>query len=168
MPNGERLHRVDHTDARILLALIDDPRATVVALAQRVGVSRNTVQARLTRFDQRQTLTSFDGRIDPAALGYRLTAYISIQVTQSQLSEVAEALAAIPEVVEVSGLSGAWDLLARVVAKDADDLYRIAGQILASPGVRRTESSLVMRKLVAHRLSPLIRRVAGDAPEFES
>ncbi len=155
-----RLEVIDRTDARILLALIQDPRATVLAIAERVGLSRNTVQARLARFDDRQTLTSFDNRIDPAALGYPLTAFINIQVTQRQLAEVAQALAEIPEVIEVSGLSGAWDLLARVVARDADDLYRIAGQILASPGVERTESSLVMRRLVDHRLTPLLGRIA--------
>src|SRR6476646_4823953 len=37
-------------------------------------------------------------------------------------------------ILEVYGLSGPVDLLARVVARDADDLYRIAGQILATPG----------------------------------
>jgi DNA-binding Lrp family transcriptional regulator len=140
--------------------MIRDPRATVVALADRVGLSRNTVQARLTRFDSEGTLSSVDHRVDPAALGYPLTCFINIQVIQRQLAEVGDALAAIPEVVEVSGLSGAWDLLARVVARDADDLYRIAGQILAIPGVVRTESSLVMRPLVDYRLTPLIIRAA--------
>ena len=156
----DRLEVIDRTDARILLALIHDPRATVLAIAELVGLSRNTVQARLARFDDRATLTAFDNRIDPAALGYPLSAFINIQVTQRQLAEVAQAMEAIPEVIEVSGLSGAWDLLARVVARDADDLYRIAGQILASPGVERTESSLVMRRLVDHRLTPLLGRIA--------
>jgi hypothetical protein len=36
-------------------------------------------------------------------------------------------------VLEVFGLSGAADLLVRVAARDADDLYRIAGQLLATP-----------------------------------
>jgi DNA-binding Lrp family transcriptional regulator len=152
---------VDPTDARILLALIAEPRATVLALAERVGLSRNTVQARLARFDARGTLQPFDRRIDPAALGYPLTAYISIRVTQRQLDEVGIALGSIPEVVEVIGLSGSSDLLARVVARDADDLYRIAGQILASPGVERTESSLVMRSMVDFRLGPLLRTIAA-------
>ncbi|WP_449353777.1 AsnC family transcriptional regulator [Streptomyces malaysiensis] len=43
--NNERT--LDATDARILLALASEPRATVVALAEQLGLSRNTVQARL-------------------------------------------------------------------------------------------------------------------------
>ena len=154
--------RSDRSDARILLALTDEPRASVMTLAARVGLSRNTVQSRLARFDQRGTLTAFDQCIDPTALGYPLTSFISIQVTQRRLAEVGVALAAIPEVVEVSGLSGSWDLLARVVARDAEDLYRIAGQVLSIAGVERTESSLVMRQLVHYRLAPLLHRLAGS------
>jgi hypothetical protein len=47
------------------------------------------------------------------------------------------------------------------VAAGAEDLYRIAGQILAVPGVERTSTALVMRQLVDYRITPLLRRVAG-------
>ncbi len=150
---------LDGTDARLLLALTEDPRATVLALAERVGLSRNTVQARLARFEERGVLTTFEQRIEPAALGCPLTAFITIRVTQRELDAVGRALTAIPEVLEVFGLSGPTDLLARVVAGDADDLYRIAGQILATPGVERTETALVMRRLVDYRATPLIERL---------
>lgn len=79
-------------------------------------------------------------------------------VKQRLLSEVSAALEDVPEVVEVLGLCGATDLLIQVVARDADDLYRIAGQILGIRGVRRTDTSLVMRELVDYRLAQLIRR----------
>lgn len=152
---------LDAIDARLLLALTKDPRATVLSLAEQVGLSRNTVQARLTRFDERGALRSFEQRIDPAALGYPLTAFVSVTVTQRLLDEVAEALAGIPEVLEVLGLSGPEDLLVRVVARDADDLYRVAGQILATRGVERSETSLLMRRMVDYRSTPLLKRLAG-------
>jgi len=151
---------VDALDARLLLALTAQPRATTMALADTAQVSRNTVQARLNRFDA-GVLRSFGHRIDPAALGYRLTAFITITLRQQELDEVAAALAEVPEVLEVYGLSGPVDLLTRVVAKDADDLYRIAGQILATPGVERTETALTMRNLVPYRVNPLLQRLSG-------
>jgi DNA-binding Lrp family transcriptional regulator len=153
---------VDAADARLLLALAESPRATVLALAQQVGMSRNTVQARLAGLDARGVLGSFERRIDPAALGYPLTAFVMVQVTQRLLDEVAAALEEIPEVVEVLGLSGDTDLLVQVVARDADDLYRAAGRLLAIEGVQRTTTGLVMRQLVQHRTAPLLRRLAGD------
>jgi DNA-binding Lrp family transcriptional regulator len=151
---------VDATDARLLLALAESPRATVLALAQRVGLSRNTVQARLATLEARGVLTTFERRIDPAALGYPLTAFVTVQVTQRMLAEVADALDRVPEVVEVLGISGQTDLLVQLVARDADDLYRISGQLLATTGVERTTTSLVMRTLVEHRVAPLLERIA--------
>src|SRR5690606_25128906 len=152
--------RIDATDARLLLALAESPRATVLALAERTGLSRNTVQARLAGLEARGVLTSFERRIDPAALGYPLTAFVMVQVTQRMLAEVAAAMHEVPEVIEVLGLSGPTDLLVRVVARDADDLYRIAGRLLATDGVERTTTSLVMRTLVEHRMQPLLERIA--------
>jgi DNA-binding Lrp family transcriptional regulator len=151
---------VDATDARLLLALAESPRATVLALAERIGLSRNTVQARLAALEVRGVLTTFERRIDPAALGYPLTAFVTVQVTQRMLAEVADALDCVPEVVEVLGISGQTDLIVQLVARDADDLYRISGQLLATAGVERTTTSLVMRTLVRHRVAPLLERIA--------
>jgi DNA-binding Lrp family transcriptional regulator len=151
---------LDRTDARLLRALVTEPRATVLALSQRLGLARNTVQARLSRLESEAGLRSFEHRVDPAALGYPVTAVVLVTLRQQLLDEVADALAQIPEVVEVLGLSGSTDLLVRVVAPDAEDLYRIAGRILDTPGVDRTDTSVVMRPLVDYRVGPLLDRLA--------
>jgi DNA-binding Lrp family transcriptional regulator len=153
----------DTIDARLLQALTADPRASTVALAERTGVSRNTVQARLARWEHTGALTSFERTITPEFLGYPLRAFVFTNVKQRLLSEVAAALSSVPEVVEVHGLSGISDLLIQVVARDADDLYRVAGHILGIPGVKRTNTALVMRELVDFRLSPLVDRLLKGA-----
>ena len=159
---------MDRTDSRLLLALIRDPRATVLALAERLGLARNTVQSRLSGFEQRQVLASFERRIEPAAIGYPLSAFITVIVVQQRLDEVAESLSRIPEVIEIVGISGATDLLVRAAARDADDLYRVAGQVLATGGVERTETALVMRQLLGHRVAPLLHRVATELPKHNT
>ena len=149
----------DAIDARLLQALTADPRAATIALADRTGVSRNTVQARLSRWEQTAALTSFERTISPDFLGYPLRAFMLTNVKQRRLGEVSVALAEVPEVVEVYGLSGVADLLIQVVARDADDLYRVAGRILGVRGVKRTNTALVMRELVDFRLAPLVDRL---------
>jgi DNA-binding Lrp family transcriptional regulator len=154
----------DPTDAALLQALTADPRAATAALAERVGLSRNTVKARLTRWAAVGALSTFERTITPEFLGYPLRAFVFTNVEQRLLTVVANALSNVPEVVEVHGLSGATDLLIQVVARDADDLYRVAGHILSIRGVQRTNTALVMRDLVGFRLTPLIDRIcAGPA-----
>jgi DNA-binding Lrp family transcriptional regulator len=153
--------RIDTTDARLLLALTENPTATTVSLAGSLRLSRNTVQSRLARLEREGALASFERRVDTTALGYPLTAFVTTRVTQRELDNVAEHLRAVPEVLQVHGITGDVDLLVHVVAADADDLYRIAGQILDIPGVERTSTALVMRDLVGFRLTPLLQRLAG-------
>lgn len=157
--------RINSTDARLLLALAAHPRATAVALAEQSGLSRNTVQARLGALERTRALGSLERCIDPAALGYPLTAFVTIQVVQRRLDEVGSALAAIPEVLQVQGLTGESDLLAQVVARDAEDLYRIAAKILGIAGVERSTTALVMRQMVDYRIAPLLQRIVAEKNE---
>jgi DNA-binding Lrp family transcriptional regulator len=148
----------DQVDRALLAALAADPRATVVALADRLGMSRNTVQARMSRLEASGAFLAFDRSIDPVPLGYPLEAFIAVHVRQKRLTEVVEEIAQIPEVIQAHGLSGPIDLLVRVVCRDAHDLFRIDGEILAIDGVERTETSLAMGELIPFRLGPLLGR----------
>ncbi len=74
---------------------------------------------------------------------------------------IAEDLKGVSEVLEVYGLSGVTDLLVHIAARNADDLYRIAGLILDIDGVEKTTTGLVMRSLVDYRPSPLIDSIGS-------
>jgi len=153
---------LDATDARLLLELVATPRATGVELAARLGLSRNTVQARLARWEKSGLLGSVERRVEPRALGYRLSAFVSVVVDQHRLDPVVGELADIPEVTEVCGMTGATDLTVRVAARDAEDLYRVTEQILKISGVERTNMALVMRQLVGPRTAPLLERLTDS------
>jgi DNA-binding Lrp family transcriptional regulator len=152
---------LDRTDARLLLALQAEPRATTMRLAELLGLSRNTVQARLAALERHDTRAALNRGANLEALGYPLTVFIFTRVRQDMLGPVGDDLARIPEVIEVVGVSGEVDLLVRVAAADADDLYRIAGMVLAIGGVERTTTALAMRDLVPYRIAPLLERIAG-------
>jgi len=148
----------DAVDRALLAALAADPRATVVALADRLEMSRNTVQARMSRLEASGAFLSFERSIDAVPRGFPLEAFVAAHVRQKQLAAVVDEIAEIPEVIQAHGLSGSVDLLVRVVCRDAHDLFRIDGEILAIEGVERTETSLAMGELIPFRLGPLLDR----------
>ncbi|MEI4271516.1 Lrp/AsnC family transcriptional regulator [Klenkia sp. LSe6-5] len=156
------MHTLDATDARILLALDDDPQASTMALATRLGLARNTVHARLRRLEDDGPLREPSRRVDITALGRTLLAFMTLSVSQRDAqAETAAALAAIPEVVEVLATTGDADLLARVVAVDTADLYRITELVLAAPGVERASTSIALVEVVPLRIAPLLEQRAG-------
>ncbi|HEV7183062.1 MAG TPA: Lrp/AsnC family transcriptional regulator [Leifsonia sp.] len=151
---------IDSTDRRILVALTEDSRSTNVTLADRLGLSRNTVQSRLAALERSGVFLPFDRRISASAAGYPLAAFVTVHVQQQKLAVIVEQLATIPEIVQAHGLSGPSDLLVRVVCIDAEDLFRITGAIQACDGVERAETSLDMGELIPYRLRPLLARDA--------
>jgi len=146
----------DAADRAILRTLVADPTATGVEISERTGLARNTVRTRLNRYETESGLLSFEHRIAPGFLGYPLRAFVTTTVIQRELDSVASALASIPEVLEVSGVAGGADLIILIVARDTEDLYRVAGAILDIPGIVRTETGLVMRELVPYRAAQLL------------
>lgn len=155
------MKHLDQTDARLLIALCDAPRATGVQLATMLGLARNTVQARLARWGTEDALATIDRCVAPRDLGYPLRAFITSVLDQHRLEDVIASLEKFPEVLQVIGISGVADLIIEVAGQDADDLYRIAGEVLAIPGVERTNVSIAMRDAVPYRTRPLIHKLAS-------
>ncbi|HKT55277.1 MAG TPA: Lrp/AsnC family transcriptional regulator [Microbacterium sp.] len=147
---------LDSVDLELLAALSREPRATVVALADALGLSRNTVQARMARLDREGVFLSFERAISTTALGYPIEAFINVLVRQVQLPQIAEDLSRIPEVVQAHGMSGEVDLFVRVACRDTQHLFETDARILAIDGVERTETSLAMGEVIPYRIMPLL------------
>lgn len=158
------MQHLDTTDLRILSAMCARPKASAVALATELSLSRNTVQARLVRLESNGALLPFEQRVNPAALGFGLVSFVHIHVQQRLLGQIVEQLKAIPEIIEAHGVTGSADILARVVASGAEELFRVNGQILAIEGVERADTSLSMAELIPHRTTSLmdLRLAAGN------
>ncbi|MFF7073978.1 Lrp/AsnC family transcriptional regulator [Streptomyces pseudovenezuelae] len=154
------MRNVDSLDARILLALDADPRATTVALADRLGLARNTVQARLKRLEESGQLREPSRRVAPEGLGYPLLALITISISQRVGHPTQEAILRIPEVVELLVTTGDGDLLARVVARDTEDLHRITNLLLEAPGVVRSNTTIVLLEVQPFSVRSLLERHA--------
>ncbi|MBS0024956.1 Lrp/AsnC family transcriptional regulator [Microbacterium paraoxydans] len=158
---------LDRIDLELLTALADDPRITIVALAEKMGLSRNTIQARMARLDQTGVFLSYERAFSPDVLGFPLQAFVSIGVRQTELPRIITELARIPEVVQAHGLSGSIDLLARVACRDARHLFDTDARILSIDGVERTETSLAMGEVIPFRVAGLIglarRESSGSA-----
>jgi DNA-binding Lrp family transcriptional regulator len=153
---------VDALDAALIGLLAAEPRIGVLEASRRLGVARGTVQARLERMQQRGVITGYGPEVDPAALGYEVTAFITLEIRQAGGHDpVAERLAAIPEVLEVHTITGAGDLLCRVVARSNTDLQRVLDAIVSAEGVVRSATLISLATQVRYRVFPLVRAAAG-------
>ena len=152
----------DAVDCRILQELVADPRMTVSELAERAGVVRNTAQARLDRLHREGVLGANDRGVDIRALGYSISAVVSIQLRHAEIEDAVAALEENPAVLlveEVAGSNG--DLLARVACRTTDDLQQVVHSLLSTPGVVSTTTQVVLKTRVPYRVGKLLEEVSS-------
>lgn len=147
---------MDDLDARLLVTMRAHPRIGPTELARKLGVARGTVQARLDKLIAGGVIADFGPTVVPARAGYPILAFVWLQIAQGRLAEAVETLRAVPQILEVHGTSGQHDLLCRVVARTTDHLQEIIADILTSPAVQRTDTTIALSTQIPHRIEPLL------------
>lgn len=150
------MNALDGIDQRLLTALAANPRAGTLALARSCGIARNTAQAHLDDLLREGVIVGFGPEIDLRKLGYAVSAFVSLEISQADGDPVDDRLAAIPEIVDAWMTTGTSDLLCRVVARDNDHLGHVISQILKVPGVTRTTTALLLRTRIGPRSLHLV------------
>jgi DNA-binding Lrp family transcriptional regulator len=154
---------IDALDAHLIALLRAEPRVGVLEASRRLGVARGTVQARLDKLVERGVVRSFGPEVDPAALGYDVTAFVTLEISQPRgHSVLTEHLAAVPEVLEAHTITGSGDVLLRVVARSNADLQRVIDTIVTADGIMRSSSVIALETQVPYRIDPLVALVGGS------
>lgn len=154
---------VDRLDGRLLELLAQEPRIGVLEASRRLGVARGTAQARLDRLKAAGVIRGFGPDVDPAAIGYPVTAYATLEIQQGQGADVRAHLDSVPEVLELHTTTGRGDMLCRLVARSNADLQRVIDLVVGFSGIVRASTAIVMENPVPLRITPLVRQAAGLA-----
>ncbi|MEU4771488.1 Lrp/AsnC family transcriptional regulator [Micromonospora sp. NPDC023644] len=153
--------QLDALDARLIELLAEEPRIGVLECSRRLGVARGTVQARLDKLVERGVVSGFGPEISPAAIGFGVTSFVTLEISQRHGHDlVAAHLAAIPEVLEAHTITGSSDLLCRIVARSNTDLQRVIDQIVSYEGIRRASTIIALAEQIPYRTLPLVRSAA--------
>ncbi len=120
------------------------------------------LQARLDRLQSNGVIRGFGPQVDPAALGYPVTAFATLQIRQGQGPDVRAHLASVPEVLELHTTTGSGDMLCRLVARSNADLQRVIDRVVGFDGIDRAATAIVMENPVPLRIIPLVEQAASE------
>lgn len=154
---------IDRLDAQIIGLLSKDARTGVVELAASLGISRNTVQARLRRLEEAELLLGFVPQLDLEAVGVTVQAFAALALEQGRLDEVVDHLRAMPHVLEIHAITGREDLLVRLGATSHAELQELIQRIVGLPGVAHSNTSLSLTTPLRMRIHPLLDHVTQEA-----
>src|SRR5215471_11447758 len=135
---------VDDLDLALLRALATDARQSQRALARQVEMSPPAVADRIARLERLGAIRGYRVEIDWAALGYPVVVYLAVTAGAGMdLSEIIQAIRALPEAEDMSVVTGSLDLLVRLRVRDHAHLRELLlKQIFTINGVQRTETFL--------------------------
>jgi DNA-binding Lrp family transcriptional regulator len=155
---------IDALDSAILHLFAEEPRIGVLEASRRLGVARGTVQARLDRLERSAVVRGWGPEVDPAAMGFPVTAFVTLEISQAHGHDpVGEHLALIPEVIEAHTVTGPGDLWCRVVARSNSDLQRVLDTVVSYPGIERSATMITLATQIEHRMLPLVASAADAA-----
>ncbi len=137
------MHRpIDDADLRLIAALRQHPRASLVQLAGAADMARGTVYSRLERLETEGVIAGYGPEIDAARAGLGVLAFTTLEISQGSHDETTAALVAIPQITEIHTVTGPGDLLCRIVARSNDHLNDVLQHIARIPMVGRSETHL--------------------------
>lgn len=149
---------MDRVDREILAELEQDGRLTVTELAARINLSISPCHRRLRELERTGVIQGYRAIVDAAAVGLGFQALVFASLHQADRETVAafeETVAEIPQVIQAQRLFGDPDYLLRVVAADLPGFQLLYDERLATlPGLRRLDSTIVMKNVVDHRPLP--------------
>ena len=138
----------DTLDRRLLALLQANARSSAADLARQLGVARTTVLARLTRLERSGVIVGYTVRLGHDEADRGVEAYVGITTQPKSGALLAQRLAALPELRQLSSVSGEFDYLALLHADTPARLDVLLDEIGAIDGVIKTTTSIVLARRI--------------------
>ncbi len=134
---------LDTISKQIIEQLQQDGRRSYAAIGKAVGLSEAAVRQRVQRLIDGGAM-QIVAVTDPMTLGFRRQTMIGVRCS-GDLEQVADQLAAMPEIDYVVITAGSFDLLIEVVCEDDEQLLEILSQVRTIPSVTTTETFVYLK-----------------------
>jgi DNA-binding Lrp family transcriptional regulator len=135
---------MDDLDHRLIAALRANARASLSDLSKQLGVSRGTVQNRLSRLIESEVILGFTVRLRSGAASDRIRAIMMIEVSGKSTRRVVQALRGLPQIHALHSTNGAFDLIAEVDVANLAEFDRLLSAVRSIDGIERSETSLLL------------------------
>ena len=146
---GMKIEQLDKIDKIILNLLQRRCDMPLLEIAEKAGLSASSCHRRVKLLEEQGVITGYSANLDRKSLGLANEFFVEVSLTaqtEQAFEKFENAVQRVPEILECHLMSGQFDYLLRVVAKDSEDYERVHRTKLARlPGLQRLQSSLALR-----------------------
>ena len=138
---------MDKTDLKILSELSNDSSISIPKLSEKINVNTSVVYSRIKRLVKSKLIKKFTIDVNDKELGYAVKSLTGINMDSKQRDVVIDELFKIPGVREISEVTGRFDILVIMFAKNLPEMHRLISEEIGKiQGIVSTESFIEMKR----------------------
>ena len=139
--------KVDNLDLKILSELSDDAAISIPKLSKKIDVNTSVVYSRIKRLLKRKMIERYTIEINDKELGYTVKSFTGINIDSKQRDNVSNGLFEINGVREISEVTGRFDILVTMHAKNLAEMHRLISEGIGKiQGIIGSESFVEMKR----------------------
>jgi Lrp/AsnC family transcriptional regulator len=150
VPLAETPRRMDAIDRKILRVLQEDASLSVAEIGDRVGLSSTPCWKRIQRLEADGVITGRVVLVDQNKIGLGISVFVSVESndhSEAWLKKFAEAVSAMPEVMEFYRMAGDVDYMLRVVVADMQSYDTFYRKLIGAVALKNVTSRFAMEKI---------------------
>lgn len=149
---------MDSIDLKILSVLQQDSATPLAKIAAQVNLSPTPCWRRIEKLEAAGVIRARVALLDPAKIGLGLTVFVELVTgdhSTEWLGRFAEAIAAMPEVMEVYRMAGDVDYLLKVVVPDTAGFDQFYRRLIDRVPLKNVTSRFCMERVKSTTAYPL-------------
>lgn len=154
----EPSRRLDSIDRKILTVLQEDASLSIAEIGERVGLSSTPCWKRIQKLEADGIILRRVALVAQDKIGLGLTVFVSIETgdhSEAWLSKFADAVSAMPEVLEFYRMAGDVDYMLRVVVADMKSYDVFYKRLIATAPLKNVTSRFAMEKIKSVTAMPI-------------
>ncbi len=139
---------MDAIDSKILEVLQENSRVSISDLSKQVNLSLSAVSERLKKLEASSIIEKYTVILDSKALGQELTVLMNLSLENPRdTGEFFDMVGKEAEILECHYVTGEYDYILRITTKSTATLEALMNRIKAIPGIKRTQTNVVLSSL---------------------
>ena len=139
--------KVDNLDLKILSELSNDAAISIPKLSKKINVNTSVVYSRIKRLLKRKMIEKYTIEVNDKELGYTVKSFTGINIDSKQRDNVINGLFEINGVREISEVTGRFDILVTMHAKNLAEMHRLISEGIGKiQGIIGSESFVEMKR----------------------
>ncbi len=142
-----KLHKFDDLDMKIITELSKDGNASVPNLSKKLGVNTSVLYSRIKRLAKKKLIKKFTIVVDESLIGIGVRATMGINRDPKLKDQIHKALLKTPEIISISEVTGRFDILLTLRARNLEELHTVAIEKIGKiEGIQNTETFVELQK----------------------